>query len=285
MMIRGRTQLLVIGLVSSWLVLFGVVPLLLLVATSFLAQDPVEFFRVAPSLESYRQLLDPNYLAVTWRSVGFSLTTTVLCLLLGYPFAWYTARLSRSSRVLVLVLLMIPFWTNSLVRTYAIRMVLGTQGLLNKALLATGIIDTPLRLLYTDTAVVLGLLYLMLPFMILPLYANLEKLDYRLVEAGRDLGAGCVQIFTRVVWPLSLPGVYAGIILVFVPSMGLFYVATLLGGSRQILVGNLIQQQFLNARNWPMGSATSVVLILLMALMLVGYWLVLRRLARRRLDS
>lgn len=285
MVIRGSTQLLVIGLVSSWLVLFGVVPLLLLVATSFLAQDPVEFFRVAPSLESYRQLLDPNYLAVIWRSVGFALTTTVLCLLLGYPFAWYTARLSRSSRVLVLILLMIPFWTNSLVRTYAIRMVLGTQGLLNKALLATGIIDTPLRLLYTDTAVVLGLLYLMLPFMILPLYANLEKLDYRLVEAGRDLGAGFVQIFTRVIWPLSLPGVYAGIILVFVPSMGLFYVATLLGGARQILVGNLIQQQFLNARNWPMGSATSVVLILMMALMLVGYWLVLRRLARRRLGS
>ena len=285
MMNRGSTQLVVIGLVSSWLVLFGVVPLLLLVATSFLAQDPVEFFRVAPSLESYRQLLDPNYLAVIWRSVGFALTTTVLCLLLGYPFAWYTARLNRSSRVLVLILLMIPFWTNSLVRTYAIRMVLGTQGLLNKALLATGIIDTPLRLLYTDTAVVLGLLYLMLPFMILPLYANLEKLDYRLVEAGRDLGAGFVQIFTRVIWPLSLPGVYAGIILVFVPSMGLFYVATLLGGSRQILVGNLIQQQFLNARNWPMGSATSVVLILMMALMLVGYWLVLRRLARRRLGS
>jgi spermidine/putrescine transport system permease protein len=285
MMIRGSTQLVVIGLVSSWLVLFGVVPLLLLVATSFLAQDPVEFFRAAPSLESYRQLFDPNYLAVIWRSVGFALTTTMLCLLLGYPFAWYTARLSRSSRVLVLILLMIPFWTNSLVRTYAIRMVLGTQGLLNKALLATGIIDTPLRLLYTDTAVVLGLLYLMLPFMILPLYANLEKLDYRLVEAGRDLGAGFVQIFTRVIWPLSLPGVYAGIILVFVPSMGLFYVATLLGGSRQILVGNLIQQQFLNARNWPMGSATSVVLILMMALMLVGYWLVLRRLARRRLGS
>jgi spermidine/putrescine transport system permease protein len=285
MMIRGSTQLVVIGLVSSWLVLFGVVPLLLLVATSFLAQDPVEFFRAAPSLESYRQLFDPNYLSVIWRSVGFALTTTMLCLLLGYPFAWYTARLSRSSRVLVLILLMIPFWTNSLVRTYAIRMVLGTQGLLNKALLATGIIDTPLRLLYTDTAVVLGLLYLMLPFMILPLYANLEKLDYRLVEAGRDLGAGFVQIFTRVIWPLSLPGVYAGIILVFVPSMGLFYVATLLGGSRQILVGNLIQQQFLNARNWPMGSATSVVLILMMALMLVGYWLVLRRLARRRLGS
>jgi spermidine/putrescine transport system permease protein len=285
MMNRGSTQLVVIGLVSSWLVLFGVVPLLLLVATSFLAQDPVEFFRVAPSLESYRQLLDPNYLAVIWRSVGFALTTTVLCLLLGYPFAWYTARLNRSSRVLVLILLMIPFWTNSLVRTYAIRMVLGTQGLLNKALLATGIIDTPLRLLYTDTAVVLGLLYLMLPFMILPLYANLEKLDYRLVEAGRDLGAGFVQIFTRVIWPLSLPGVYAGIILVFVPSMGLFYVATLLGGARQILVGNLIQQQFLNARNWPMGSATSVVLIMMMALMLVGYWLVLRRLARRRLGS
>ncbi len=278
----GRTERLVTVLVSLWLVLFGVVPLLLLVATSFFAQDPIDFFRLAPSLESYRQLLDPGYLQVMRRSVQFAALTTLLCLLIGYPFAWYTSRLSRPARVLVLVLLMIPFWTNSLVRTYAIRMVLGSQGLLNQALLALGIIDSPLRLLYTDTAVVLGLFYLMLPFMILPLYACLEKLDYRLVEAARDLGAGFLQTLLRIVWPLSLPGVYAGCIMVFVPTMGLFYVATLLGGARQLLVGNLIQQQFLNARNWPLGSATSVVLILMMALMLTGYWLVLRRLAGRR---
>ena len=176
---------------------------------------------------------------------------------------------------------MIPFWTNSLVRTYAIRMVLGTHGLLNKLLLATGLIDSPLRLLYTDTAVLLGLFYLMLPFMILPLYANLEKLDYRLVEAAHDLGAGPLQIFRRVIVPLSLPGIFAGCIMVFVPTMGLFYVASLLGGARQLLIGNLIQQQFLNARNWPLGSATSVMLILLMTVMLAGYALIMRRLTAR----
>lgn len=125
----------------------------------------------------------------------------------------------------------------------------------------------------------------MLPFMILPLYANLEKLDYRLVEAARDLCAGFSQILGKIVWPLSLPGVFAGCIMVFVPTMGLFYVATLLGGARQLLVGNLIQQQFLNARNWPLGSATSIVLILMMALMLAGYCLVLRRLATRSSGS
>jgi spermidine/putrescine transport system permease protein len=122
----------------------------------------------------------------------------------------------------------------------------------------------------------------MLPFMILPLYANLEKLDYRLVEAAHDLGANFLQIFQKIIWPLSLPGVLAGCIMVFVPTMGLFYVATLLGGARQLLAGNLIQQQFLNARNWPLGSATSIILILMMTLMLAGYGLVLRRLATRR---
>jgi spermidine/putrescine transport system permease protein len=278
---KSKTRQLVIGLVASWLILFGVLPLLLLVATSFLAQDPIEFFRLGFSLDAYRQLLDPAYLEVILRSVKLAACTTFFCLAVGYPFAWLTARLPKNSRTVILILLMIPFWTNSLVRTYAIRTVLGTQGLLNTLLMKIGLIDGPIRLLYTDTAVILGLFYLMLPFMILPLYANLEKLDYRLVEAARDLGASFPQIFRKIIWPLSLPGVFAGCILVFVPTMGLFYVATLLGGARQLLVGNLIQQQFLNARNWPLGSATSIVLILLMALMLTGYGLVLRRLATR----
>ncbi|KJR96840.1 MAG: spermidine/putrescine ABC transporter permease [Desulfobulbaceae bacterium BRH_c16a] len=279
---KSKTQKLVIGLVSSWLILFGVLPLLLLVGASFLAQDPLDFFRLEFSLDAYRQLVDPAYLEVMLRSVKLAAITTTLCLAAGYPFAWMTARLSRSSRIAVLILLMIPFWTNSLVRTYAIRLVLGTQGLLNTFLMSTGLIDSPIRLLYTDTAVILGLFYLMLPFMILPLYACLEKLDYRLIEAARDLGAGFPQILRKIIWPLSLPGVFAGCIMVFVPTMGLFYVATLLGGARQLLVGNLIQQQFLNARNWPLGSATSIVLILMMTLMLAGYYFVLRRLAIRR---
>jgi len=278
---KNKTQRAIIALVGSWLVLFGMLPLLLLLAASFLTQDQQHFFRPTLTLASYQQLLDPVYLEVMLHSGQLAVITTFLCLLVGYPFAWFTARLKLRYRTMVLVLLMIPFWTNSLVRTYAIRMLLGTQGLLNKMLLATGIIDSPLHLLYTDLAVVLGLFYLMLPFMILPLYANLEKLDYRLIEAARDLGAGFPQIFRKIIWPLSLPGVVAGCIMVFVPTMGLFYVAALLGGARQLLIGNLIQQQFLNARNWPLGSATSVALILLMAAMLAAYALTLRRLAAR----
>lgn len=278
---KNNTERAIITIIGSWLVLFGVLPLLLLLIASFLTQDQQHFFKPTLTLESYRQLLDPVYLEVMLHSVQLAVITTFLCLLVGYPFAWFTARLKVRYRTMVLILLMIPFWTNSLVRTYAIRMLLGTQGLLNKMLLTTGIIDTPLHLLYTDLAVVLGLFYLMLPFMILPLYANLEKLDYRLIEAARDLGADFPQIFRKIVWPLSLPGVVAGCIMVFVPTMGLFYVAALLGGARQLLIGNLIQQQFLNARNWPLGSATSVALILLMAAMLAAYALTLRRLAAR----
>lgn len=276
-----RTETAVIGLVSGWLLVFGVVPILMLLTVSFLAQDSAGFFRFAFSLASYSQLLDPGYIDVVLRSLKLAAATTVCCLVAGYPFAWFTVRLNTTHRLAVLILLMIPFWTNSLIRTYAIRMVLGTNGLLNKLLLAVGLVDAPLKLLYTDTAVVLGLFYLMLPFMILPLYANLEKLDFRLVEAARDLGAGMARIFAKIILPLTMPGVFAGCIMVFVPTMGLFYVAALLGGARQLLVGNLIQQQFLNARNWPLGSATSVVLILLMTVMLGAYALVVRRLATR----
>lgn len=281
MKIESKTKLFIIILVSGWLVLLGVVPLLLLIFTSFLAHDPITLVRFHFSLDAYRQLADPVYIQVIWRSLKLALVTTFFCLVLGYPFAWYTARLSARWRTAVLVLLMIPFWTNSLVRTYAIRMVLGTQGILNKGLLSLGIIEEPIRFMYTDFAVVAGLFYLMLPFMILPLYGSIEKLNYQLIEAARDLGAGRIHTLRRVILPLTLPGIVAGCVMVFVPTMGLFYVASLLGGARQLLIGNLIQQQFLNARNWPMGSATSVLLIAVMAIMLVGYAWLLRRISQR----
>ena len=281
MKITSKTRFSIIVLISGWFILFGVIPLLLLVITSFLTMDPAELVRFSFSLKAYSQLLiDPSYIIIFIRSVKLALTTTLLCLALGYPFAWYTARMTPKWRTSVLVLLMIPFWTNSLVRTYAMRMVLGTQGILNKALLSLGLIHTPLKIMYTDYAVVAGLFYLMLPFMVLPLYATIEKLDFQLVEAARDLGAGAVNAFTKVIFPLTLPGIMAGCIMVFVPTMGLFYVASLLGGARQLLVGNLIQQQFLNARNWPLGSATSIVLIIFMTVMLIGYGLLLRRFGR-----
>jgi spermidine/putrescine transport system permease protein len=283
MKITSKTRFSIIVLISGWFILFGVIPLLLLVITSFLTMDPANLVRFSFSLKAYSQLLiDPSYMIIFIRSVKLALATTLLCLALGYPFAWYTARMTPKWRTSVLVLLMIPFWTNSLVRTYAMRMVLGTQGILNKALLSLGLIHTPLKIMYTDYAVVAGLFYLMLPFMVLPLYATIEKLDFQLVEAARDLGAGAVNAFTKVIFPLTLPGIMAGCIMVFVPTMGLFYVASLLGGARQLLVGNLIQQQFLNARNWPLGSATSIVLIIFMTVMLIGYGLLLRRFGRGR---
>ncbi len=272
-----NTKWFIIILVSGWLVLFGVVPLLLLVATSFLTADHVNLVRFQPSLESYRQLIDPVYLSVISRSFKLALITTLLCLVLGYPYAWYTARFPPRWRNTALILLMIPFWTNSLVRTYAIRMVLGTQGIVNKLLLALGVIDAPIRFMYTDLAVIAGLFYLMLPFMILPLYASTEKLDFRLIEAARDLGAGSLATFRKVILPLTLPGIVAGCVMVFVPTMGLYYVASLLGGARQLLIGNLIQQQFLSARDWPLGAATSVLLIVAMAFMLAGYAAIIHR--------
>jgi spermidine/putrescine transport system permease protein len=279
---RSKTRNAIITLISLWVIVFGGVPLLLLLITSFLKQHPDDFLSLSFSLKSYYQLVDPVYGEVMFRSVRQAGLTTLLCLIVGYPFAWITCRLQSRYRLAVLILMMIPFLTNSLIRTYAVRILLGTNGLINRSLLFLGLVDTPIKIMYTDLAVTLGLVYLMLPFMVLPLYANLEKFDYRLVEVSRDLGAGPIYTFRTVVWPLTLPGIIAGCIMVFVPTMGLFYVATLLGGARDLLVGNLIHQQFLISRNWPQGSALSVVLILMMILMLGFYGLVLLRLTKRR---
>ena len=205
------------------------------------------------------------------RSTRLALFTTLICLLIGYPLAWLVCRLRARYRFLVLVLLIIPFWTNSLIRTYAIRMIIGTNGFINKLLIKIGIIEAPIRLMYTDTAMLLGLIYLMLPFMVLPLYANIDKLDFGLVEAARDLGSGVLNTFRRVILPLTMPGILAGCIMVFVPSMGLFYVASLLGGAKKLLVGNLIQQQFLVYHNWPLGSSMTIALILMLMTMLLFY--------------
>jgi len=281
MMHSSMTRNFTISLITGWLLIFGILPILLLVGTSVLEQDPVDLVRFRLSFEAYRQLMDPAYLDVLVRSLNLAAVTTGLCLLVGFPFAWWLGQMARQWRTPIMILLMIPFWTNSLVRTYAIRLVLGRNGLINTLLLSTGIVDTPIRFLYTDLAVILGLFYLMIPFMILPLYASIEKLDKRLLEASRDLGAGLRTTMVRVVWPLTLPGIVAGCIMVFVPTMGLFYVATLLGGARQLLVGNLIQQQFLNSRDWPLGSATSLLLIGLMAFLLAVYALIMKRIAQR----
>ena len=277
MNIREPFKLVAIGALWFWLMAFALLPNLLVVVASLLTRGDNEFVAFTLTLSSYRRLLDPLYLDVLLDSLWLAAATTTLCLLLGYPFAYLLTRTSSRWRPLLLLLVIVPFWTSSLVRTYAIMIVLKTQGLLNQALLGLGLIAEPLALLYTETAVILGMLYTLLPFMILPLYAALEKLDHRLIEAARDLGAGKITIFLRIVIPLTLPGIIAGSLLTFLPGLGMFYVADLLGGAKTLLVGNLIRDQFLSARDWPFGAAASVLLTLLMGLLLWGYYLSARR--------
>lgn len=266
---RSIFRTVAIGLLALWLAVFVLAPMALVVGTSLLARDEATLVAPRLSLEAWARLIDPIYLAVFLRSAGLALAATALCLGLGYPFAYLLARARPDRRPLLLLLVIIPFWTNSLVRTYAVRTVLAARGPLNALLQALGLTDAPVALLYNGLAVVVGLLYVMLPFMVLPLYAVLEKLDRSLLEAAADLGAGRLQVLLRVVFPLSLPGVVAGCVLVFLPSLGMFFVTDLLGGARDLLVGNFIKEQFLDARDWPFGAAASVAMTALMALLLL----------------
>ena len=220
-------------------------------------------------LGNYARSLAGIYLKIGWRSLWMAVLTTALCLVISYPAAYCLALVApRRWKSLLLGLVVVPFWTSFLIRTYAWMFILRSEGLLNRLLLGAGVIDHPLPLLYTQLAVMLGLVYGELPFMILPLYASLEKLDRTLLEAAADLGAGRAGAFLRVTLPLTLPGMAAGVVLVFIPSLGQFVVSDLLGGAKSVLVGNLIQNQFAVARNQPFGASlafelTAAVLLLL----------------------
>jgi spermidine/putrescine transport system permease protein len=252
----------------------------MVIGISFMTRDTATFFGLPVTLAQYRDLLDPVYAGVLVQSLVYSLNTTLLCLGISYPFAWLLSRSPGHRRPLLLMLVIIPFWTSSLIRTYALVILMKANGIINSLLMTAGIVSEPVSLLYTDFAVYVGLVYSLLPFMVLPLYAVMEKMDIRLVEAARDLGASGFQVFFRVVLPLSLPGVMAGCIMVFLPAMGLFYVPDLLGGAKTMLMGNFIKNQFLTAMNWPFGSAASVFLLLIMGLMLVIYFVLSRRFNR-----
>ncbi len=266
----------------AWFALFVLVPGLMVVGISFLTRDMGSFFAWPPTLVHYKELVDPVYAKVLGNSLVYSLNTTLLCLGIGYPFAWFLSRAPAYRRPLLLMMVIIPFWTSSLIRTYALVILLKANGIINAVLMGSGIVSEPVSMLYTDVAVYVGLVYSLLPFMILPLYAVLEKMDLRLVEAARDLGANGLQVFVHVVLPLSLPGIMAGCIMVFLPAMGLFYIPDLLGGAKTMLVGNFIKNQFLTTSNWPFGSAASVFLLLLMVLMLGIYFLLSNRFNRNQ---
>lgn len=277
---RQGFKFIAVFLNMAWFAVFVLVPGLMVISISFTTRDTGSFFGLPITLSQYRELLDPVYAGVLGQSLIYSLNTTLLCLLISYPFAWLLSRSPGHRRPLLLMLVIIPFWTSSLIRTYALVILMKANGIINTLLMNTGIVSEPVSLLYTDFAVYVGLVYSLLPFMVLPLYAVMEKMDIRLMEAARDLGASGFQVFFRVVLPLSLPGVMAGCIMVFLPAMGLFYVPDLLGGAKTMLMGNFIKNQFLTAMNWPFGSAASVFLLLLMGLMLTVYFFLSRRFNR-----
>ena len=260
-----------ISLTGLWLGVFVLLPHALLVATSLLTADAQSLVRLPLTLDGFRRVLTPLYASVFVQSTLLSLYATGICLLIAYPFAWVLSRLRPGVRALLLFLLILPFWTNSLIRTYAIKILLGNKGVVNSLLLATGVVDEPLQLLYTEFAVIYGLVYILLPFMVLPLYSTFEKLDLTLLEAARDLGANRWQCFAHVVLPLSAPGLVAGCLVVFLPAMGMFYVADLLGGAKNLLLGNLIKNVFLVTREWPLGAALSLLLLIIMAVLLAAY--------------
>lgn len=261
-----------IGLLALWLGLFVLVPNLMIVVISFLRRHETDFVAWEFSFENYLRLADPLYFQVFSHSFAMALLTTMFCLLLGYPFALALSRMRKSVRQILLMLVIIPFWTNSLIRAYAIKAIIATNGLMNTALKALGLIDAPLKLVYTESAVIIGLVYLLLPFMILPLFAVLEKHDIRHLEAAADLGANRWQAFWHITLPLSLPGIIAGCLMVMLPALGMFYISDLLGGAKNLVVGNVIKNQFLDARDWPFGSAASIALTIVMALFLLAYY-------------
>ncbi len=261
---------LLLGPGTLWLLVFFLVPILIMLVYSMMPRGVYGGVDAGFTLEHYRRFFDPLYLDILQRTFVWSVACTVICLVLGYPVAYVIARAGRWKNFL-LFLVVLPFWTSFLVRTFAMIFLLRDTGLINSWLVEIGV--DPIAMLYTPFAVMVGLVYGFLPFMILPIYASLEKLDLSLLEAAEVLGAKPAERFRRVTLPLSMPGVVAGCLLVFIPALGSFLTSDLLGGAKEMMIGNLVQNQFSAARNWPFGSAASFIV---MALVLVAVMLYLK---------
>jgi spermidine/putrescine transport system permease protein len=267
-----------LGIGMLWILLFLVLPGLVLVVVSFATRGSYGQLEWTFTIENYKRLLGfsvfgwtADYIIILWRSVWVAFVTSLIAVILSYPLCFFICSRPERTRYLWLMLVIIPFWTNSLIRSYALVFILKTNGLLNQVLMASGLIDHPIRMLYSDTAVLIGLVYTLMPFMILPIYASVEKLDPRLIEAAHDLGAGKIRTFLHVALPLTMPGIVAGITLVFLPALGMFYIPDILGGAKSLLIGNFIKNQFMTARNWPAGAAAGILLTLIMIVLIAVY--------------
>ena len=265
------------------LTLFAVGPLLIVAVYSFLTPGKYGNVEWALSFEGWRSILytkdifDDTYgladanLTIFWRSLKLSMLTTLTTFAVGFPTAWFIATRPPKARPLWLFLITIPFWTNLLIRTYAMNEVLRTEGLMNTVLMKLGAISNPIQVMYTDTAVFIGMTYVYLPLMVLPLFAAIDRFDMRLLEAGYDLYASRLQVLRRIILPIVKPGIIAGSILVFVPSLGAYVTPRVLGGGKQMMIGNFIDLQFGQGRNWPLGASLSLTLLVIVTIALLVY--------------
>lgn len=260
-----------VGPLFLWMLFFLALPLLYVIIISFLEKGTYGGIRMIFTLENYTALWNPTYGKVIWRSIVLAFWTSAICLLISYPFSFILCRIHEKYRGFCILLIMLPFWINQLIRLNGWSNLLRDSGVINTLLLKLGIISEPLTMMYTDGATLFGMVYALFPFMVLPLNSSISKLDFSLIEAAHDLGASRISTFFRVILPLTLPGIFAGTIQVFIPSLDAFYIADVMGGGNSTLLGNLIKDQFMTARNWPAGAAFSVILILFTLIILKLY--------------
>ena len=263
------TKLGTLGGMTFWNVFLFILPLIYLVVLSFSQRKGFGIIDYSFTIENYAAIFSPTYINVFIDSLKMAFIVTILASLLAYPYAYFVSRKDVKKQSLLILLVMIPSWTNSLLRVFALQSLMSTNGIINSILYKLHIISAPIQMLSTDFAVYFGMIFVTLPFMILPLYANMQKIDSSLLEAGRDLGASGFQLFWEVIFPISLPGLASGIIMVFLPSMANFFITDLLGGGKSINLGNVVQNQFTTSNNWPLGAAVSILLMVICCIVIM----------------
>lgn len=265
-----RTGIVMVTPFAAWFLIFLLVPVAYVVFVSFMTRGTYGNIVLKPTLGNYAMIFSSTYLKIVLNSLKIALVGTFLCILIAYPVAYFMAKHSRKAGLLIL-LIMLPFCTSSLVRNYSWVVLLNTSGIVNNFLIRIGLVSEPIQFLYNDAMVMVGLIYAFMPFAVLPIYSSIEKIDWSLLEAAKDLGARPGQAFWKVTFPMTSSGIFAAVIQVFIPSLGIYFISDLLGGGNSMMIGNLIRNQFLQSNNWPFGSALSIVLVLITLLLLFIY--------------
>lgn len=267
----NQAKMIMIGPISLWLIMLVAIPVIYILGISFLEKGTYGGVKPSITLNNYVEALNPLYLKVFSESMIVAAIITLICVFIAYPFTYYIAQKSAVQKAVLMSMVTVPFLVPSLIRLFSLTNLLRKNGILNEWLMRIGIIKEPLALVYNKVGAMIGLVYILLPFMILPLYSSIEKLDKSYLEASSDLGAKPYKTFINITLPLTMPGIFAGSILVFIPTLGLYYVTDIMGGSKMQLIGNIIKNEFITARNWPVGAAISVFLVIITLIMIFGY--------------